>query len=174
MNLSESQMKYIKEEFRMNNFSKCDQEKHSFLKIHKDEIVKIIRALDKTKSTGPYSVPFQILTTMINDISEILVKIFNLSIECGIFPDMLKTVKVIPIFKNKGSPFHVSNYRPISLLSNIDQIFEKVMHSRMMLFLEKNSLIYYKQFGFRPKHSTNHGLIDITETIRESIDNRAK
>lgn len=44
-------------------------------------------------------------------------------LETGKFIDSLKLVKVIPIFKNKGSPFEVTNYRPISLLSNIDKLF---------------------------------------------------
>ena len=106
--------------------------------------MKIIRSLDKNKSTGPYSIPFQILEAITDEISEVRVKVYNLSIECGIFPELLKTVKVVPIFKNKGSPLHSSNHRPILLLSNIEKIFEKVVHSRKMIYLESNNLIYRK------------------------------
>ena len=76
---------------------------------------------------------------------------------------------VIPIFK-KGSKLDVSNYRPISLLSNISKIFEKLMHSRLNKFLDKFECLYNLQFGFRSRHSTTHTLIDIVENIRKAID----
>ena len=87
----------------------------------------------------------------------------------GIFPTLLKTSKVIPIFKNKGSPMNVSNYRPISLPSNIEKIYEKV-YSRLIAFLDSHNLIYARQFGFCKGHSTVHSLIDITERIRKCLD----
>ena len=45
------------------------------------------------------------------------------------------------------------------------------MFNRVYSFLETNNILYYLQFGFRQKHSTNHTLIDITETIRDALDN---
>ena len=56
-----------------------------------------------------------------------------------------------------------SNYRPISLTSNISKIMEKLVHERLYFFLENNNVIYDKQFGFRNKHSTTHALIEIIE-----------
>ena len=108
---------------------------------------------------------------MIVDISDILTKIINLSFETGIFPSALnKLVKVIPIFKNKGSNQDYNNYRPISLLSNVDKIFEKLAHCRLVSFLDKYDAIYQKQFGFRKQHSTAHTLISLTEEIRRALD----
>ena len=69
--------------------------------------------------------------------------------------------KTIPIYK-KGSRLLVSNYRPISLLSNLNKILEKIVHDRVYSFLEDALCIYSLQFGFRKKHSTNHALIEIT------------
>ena len=83
----------------------------------------------------------------------------------------MKISKTIPIFK-KGSRLLVSNYRPISLLSNLNKILEKIIHERIYKFLEDYQCIYSLQFGFRKKHSTNHALIDITETIRQALDNK--
>ena len=71
----------------------------------------------------------------------------------------------------KGSTLNMNNYRPISLLSILSKIYEKIMYARPYQFLEKSDLFYSLQFGFRAKHSTNHALISITETIKESIDN---
>ena len=78
--------------------------------------------------------------------------------------------KYIPIFK-KGSRLLPSNYRPISLLSNINKILEKLVFSRLHRFLELHESLYELQYGFRKNHSTNHALINITESIREALDN---
>ena len=78
--------------------------------------------------------------------------------------------KVNPIFKNKGDPLHFENYRPISLLSNVNKIFEKLVHKRLYSYLNINKCIYELQFGFRAKYSTNHALISLTEQIREALD----
>ena len=74
------------------------------------------------------------------------------------------------MYKNKGSPLDPSNYRPISLLSNIEKIFEKVMYSRLMGFLDDQNLIYVRQFGFRKHHLTTYALINIVERIRKCLD----
>ena len=77
--------------------------------------------------------------------------------------------KVISIFK-KESKLKCSNYRSISLLSNIDKILERIMYNRLYEFLESKNLIYDLQFGFRQKHSTSHALIHLTDKIREQLD----
>ena len=64
-----------------------------------------------------------------------LATICDLSFSTGVFPAILKTAKVIPIHK-KNSNLEVSNYRSISLLCNIDKFFEKLMHRRLIEFLE--------------------------------------
>ena len=91
--------------------------------------------------------------------------------QTGTHPDCLKLAKVIPIHK-KGSKLEVSNFRPISLLSNINKLLEKIVHERSYNFLEKYKCLYKYQFGFRKSHSTNHALIEITEKIRKALDNR--
>ena len=96
-----------------------------------------------------------------------------MSFQTATFPTLLKTFKVIPVFKNIGSPLEVSNYRPISLLSNIDKIYEKTMHSCLMGFLENRNLIYARQFGFCKRHSTVHALIDIVKRVKKCFDNGA-
>ena len=86
-----------------------------------------------------------------------------------VFPSVLKTAKVDPVFK-KDSKLDHSNYRSISLLSNIEQILEKLMHKRLYTFVNNNDIIYNLQFGFRQQYSTYHALINITEDIRKAPD----
>ena len=87
----------------------------------------------------------------------------------GVFPCVLKTAKVVPVFK-KDSKLDYSNYLPISLLSNIEKILEKLMYKRLYTFLNNNNIIYNLQFGFRQQYSTSHALINITEIIRKALD----
>ena len=87
----------------------------------------------------------------------------------GVFPSVLKTAKVVPVFK-KDSKLDYSNYRPISLLSNVEKILEKLMYKRLYTFLNSNNIIYNLQFGFRQQYSTSHALVNITENIRKALD----
>ena len=89
-----------------------------------EEIAKVIGSFSKSKASGPNSIPVKILKLINQSISMPISALINSSFESGIFPSVLKISKVIPVFKNKGSPLEVSNYRPISLLSNIEKIFE--------------------------------------------------
>ena len=135
------------------------------------EISSIIKSLKSNKASGPNSIDPNILSLLRDDISNPLCKLFNLSFSTGKHPDLFKISKTIPIFK-KGSRTVVSNYRPISLLSNLNKILEKLVHSRMYKFLDDYKCIYSLQFGFRAKHSTTHALIDITEKVRSALDNK--
>ena len=87
----------------------------------------------------------------------------------GVFPSVLKIAKVVPVFK-KDSKLDYSNYRPISLLSNIKKILEKIMYKRLNTFLDNKNIIYDLQFGFRQQYSTSHALINITENIGKALD----
>ena len=87
----------------------------------------------------------------------------------GVFLSVLKTAKVVPIFK-KDLKLDYSNYRPISLLSNIEKILEKLMFNRLYTFLNNNNNIYNLQFGFRQQYSTSHALINISDNIRKALD----
>ena len=78
----------------------------------------------------------------------------------------MKTSKIIPIYKK----LECSDFRPISLLSNIDKILERLMYNRLYNFLEKKEIIFSLQFGFRQKYSTTHALIHLTDKIRHEID----
>ena len=79
----------------------------------------------------------------------------------GVFLWVIKTAKVVRVFK--------SDYCPISLLSNIEKILEKLMYKKSYTFLNKNNAIYNLQFGFRQQYSTSQALINITENIRKAL-----
>ena len=87
----------------------------------------------------------------------------------GVFPSVLKTAKVVPVFK-KDSKLDYSNYCPISLLSNIEKILEKLMYKRLYTFLDNKDIIYDLQFRFRQQYSTSHAWTNITENTRKVLD----
>ena len=122
------------------------------------------------KATGPNSIPAFILQLITPSIAEPLSDIINISFSQGKYIDFLKISRIIAIYKEKGDNLMAKNYRPISLLPNINKIFEKIMHKRVYEFVEDKNILYELQFGFRMFHSTQHALIDITEDIRSAID----
>ena len=93
------------------------------------------------------------------------------STSLGAYPPKLKISKIIPIFKADDET-DTSNYRPISLLSNFNRIFEKIMYDRMRDYIEKHSLLYSSQYGFRQAHSTQHAILDMVETIQTNMDKK--
>ena len=66
----------------------------------------------------------------------------------------------------------LNNYRPISLLSIFDKIIEKLIHNRLYNFLELHNILFNNQFGFRKNNSTSFALMQITEKIKETIENK--
>ena len=139
--------------------------------VDSQEIVYFISQMKSSKACGPTSIPNNLLKEHKHIFSTILATLINKSFSDGTFPDLLKLANVIPIYKKKEKLL-CSNYRPISLLSNISKIYEKVFHSRLYQFFEENNMFYDLQFGFRKKHSTDHALLSITENIKSKIDNR--
>ena len=131
------------------NFLKDKNQNSFFLSpTSKYEIQNIISSLNSNKSVGPSSIPTRILKLLKNDISTQLIDIFNISFSTGIFPTILKVAKVVLVHK-EDSKLDFSNYRPISLLSNIEKIFEKLIYNRIYKFFSENNITYPLQFGFK-------------------------
>lgn len=134
------------------------------------EIEDIISTLTSSKATGPFSIPTNLLKMLKSYLSIPLKIIFNISFSIGCVPDQLKVATVIPVHK-KDSTSCMNNYRPISLLSIFNKIMEKLMYNRLVSFIDKYSILYDKQFGFREKHSTVQAILLITDQIRNAIEN---
>ena len=138
--------------------------------ISEDEIMDILKSLPTNKGTGPASIPLRFLLLVADLIIVPLCRLVNVSFSTGVFPDILKIAKIIPLHKG-GSTQDLNNFRPISLLSIFDKIMEKLMHKRLYAFLDEHKILFENQFGFRKGSSTAHSLVEITEKIKESIDN---
>ena len=115
-----------------------------------------------------YSSPTKLLKLSKDIIAPVISEIFNTFVQLGIYPSKLKMSKIIPIFKSDDDK-DPNNYRAISLLSNYNRIYEKIMYKRIIDFIEKNDLLYTSQYGFRKGHLTQHAILDIVNTIQTNM-----
>ena len=97
-----------------------------------------------------------------------LLKIFNESVNLGIFPENIKIAKVTPIFKS-GKKEILTNYRPFSVLLYFSKILRRIMYNGAYNYLNDDNL-FQKQFGFRKGHSTVHALIKPINSIYDSFN----
>ena len=137
--------------------------------VTESEIVTEIKKLDPRKAVGDDNINGKLLQLCPSIFAKNLVLIYNKSIEEGQYPSALKVARVIALFK-KGEHHLPGNYRPISLLSCFNKIFEKLICKQLLNYFETSRLLYELQFGFRKHHSTTLALIETTDSIRRLID----
>ena len=143
----------------------------TFDEITVSELVNIVKEFENKRSTGEDGIPAILIKWSINIIAPILTKLFNKFVMLGIYPDNLKVAKITPLHK-KGDKSDPDNFRPISVLSQINKIFEKVIHVRLSNFVDKHSLLPNNQFGFRKKHSASHGITHLNEQIIKNLESK--
>ena len=85
------------------------------------------------------------------------------------YPDALKNAKIIPIHKARQKDV-VSNYMPISLISPLSKVFEKLLYIRLTKFFSKNDIMTKQQFGFRQGYSTEMAITVLHKTILKNKD----
>ena len=134
-----------------------------FRKISENAVLKAISRLKSKKSFGLDGISSYILKIAGSVVSKGLANIFNISISTGTFPDSWKIAKVAPIFK-EGSKSEIGNYRPISVLSTVARVFERLVYDQLSSYMEKNKYLSKYQSGFRKFHST------VTSMLRNSND----
>ena len=125
--------------------------------------------MDVTKATGLDGIGSRLLKIAPNALTPSITYMINKSIESGVFPGTWKNAKVNPIFK-AGDKDNVNNYRPISILPTLSKIIEKWTESKLMLYLNKHTLLHKNQSGFRKNHSTESALILMTDSWLKSIN----
>ena len=111
---------------------------------------KTLNSLRTKSSSGYDGISTRLLKFLAPALISPLRLIINQSLITGIYPDKLKTAKVIPLYK-KGDKTMCDNYRPISLLCAISKLFEKVVYNQLYDYFTKNKLFHDNQYGFRTK-----------------------
>lgn len=138
---------------------------------NKDEIIKTIQLLKNKKAPGIDNLKTETLKSIANEIALPLTYLINRSFQTGECPTAFKIAILKPLFK-KGDKLDMANYRPISLISNVAKIFEKILKNRIESYLEKYNILSDKQLGFRENRSTQDAIAGLTSKISKCIDSK--
>ena len=133
-------------------------------------VKKVITNLDSSKASGPDCIPVVVLKNCEPELSYILAKLFNNCLKESYFPDCWKVHLVVPVFKNVGERSTAKNYRPVSLLSVVSKVFEKLVNNRIVDHLEKRGLFSDFQYGFRSSRSTADLLTVVSDRIARAFN----
>lgn len=134
-----------------------------------NEIFNIINSLKNTCAVGHDGISVKLLKYCASQLAEPISFLVNYTLETGNFPDMLKWSTVTLIHK-KGSKSDIGNYRPISILSNISKIYEKVVYRRIYKFVEKHNILHTMQNGFVQGRSTARAVYQAMMDIYDGIN----
>ena len=135
------------------------------------EILEEIECICLKKAMGFDDIAPKIVKWAASIFAPILKILFNKCIELGLYPSGMKVGKVTPIHK-KGVKDDENNYRPITILTQFNQLFERLLSKRFSDFFDKFNIITKKQFGFLKKHCTEHAIIDLKEYILKNMENQ--
>ena len=134
-----------------------------------EEVKAVLRTLPVGKAVGPDGISNRILRELANELSTPLASLFNQSIHQGDVPVCFKIAHVCPVLKGGGDPSDVCNYRPISLLSNLDKVFERLVFKHLFNHLRDNNILTSFQSDFIPGDSTTNQLTFLYNTFLPSI-----
>ena len=140
-------------------------------KIEAHETAEEIFNLVINKSVGHDRIPPKIVKWASDLFVPILTLVFNKCIEQGIYPNCLKIAKVSPIHKSDDKNC-VDNYRPISVLTQFNRVFERLISKRLASFFESCNIFSKCQFGFRKKHNTQQAILNLKEYITGNQENK--
>ena len=133
------------------------------------EVQRLLSWLNVHKSTGPDAIGNWSLKNCSNTLCKPLVTLFNKSLTEGVVPSLWKQANVCPVFK-KRSKSGKTNYRPISLLSNMSKVLEKIVYKRLYEYLTENNLLTEQNSGFKKNDSTVNQLLKIVHQIYQGIN----
>jgi hypothetical protein len=153
-------------------FWKCSQSVYSFSfkPINTDSVYKLLSALGDKSSDDVLGFDSRLLHLAKDVISPILSKFFNASLQTNIVPDDWKLSRIAPIYKGKGSLDDVSNYRPISIISHVAKIMEKIVQAQVTKYLEDYKFITSDQSAYLKRHNTQTSLHRVTDDLLWNIN----
>ena len=143
--------------------------KFVFSTITEDDVLKELSFLATDKASGLDDIHPRLLKEGAPFISAPLTHMFNVSLKTGRNPRDWKRSRVTPVFKN-GDKTDPNNYRPISIISSVMKVLEKLLDNQVRQYLKENNILSKCQSGFRPLHSTNTAVIDLNDYFLRNVD----
>ena len=133
-----------------------------------NEVINLINSLNLSKTVGQDNIAPHFLRVASNILAPALRYFFDNAIKFGVFPRNCKIAKIIPLFK--AGKKEVNNYRPISILTCLSKIFEKLIYTRLVSFFQKHSVIAETQYDFPNNKSTSHAILDVLTNAYDIIE----
>lgn len=133
------------------------------------DVLDAVNSLSNSNSLDIFDLNSLIIKKSIHILLSPLTSIINICFSQGIFPDMFKVSRVMPLFK-KGDTHSPDNYRPISIVCIIGKIIEIILKKYISDYFEKFSLLHKYQYGFRPGRSTVNAVSQIVAAIVEGME----
>ena len=123
----------------------------------------------KSNAVGFDAVNLKFIKLILPDVLQVLTHIFNHIICTCVYPLKWKVANIVPVAKN-NSANKPEDFRPISILSAISKVFEKLLSNQIVQHLEANNLLSEHQSGFRLGRSCNSAILNVMEDIRRNFD----
>lgn len=132
------------------------------------EIIQTIKELKSNSAPGINNISNSCLKKIAHYVAKPINIIINKCFEEGFFPDEFKIAKIVPLYKS-GDAKNPTNYRPISLLSGLSKVMEKIIKRRLIRYLKAKNLIHPSQFGFQEGKNTEDAISMLVKTLTENF-----
>ena len=133
------------------------------------DVNKAIKSIREDCSTGDDNLPSKYLKLVIEDITSPICHIINECIKRNIFPNQWKISRISPIPKI-SKPLELNDYRPISILPVLSKVYERIILSQIVTYIESHHLLSEKQSGFRKGHSTITTALKLRDDILKAMN----
>ena len=145
---------------------------HDFQPVSVEEVVKIVNE-SPTKSCSADPIPTWLLKKHMDVVGSVITRIVNLSLESGIFPSSMKMAQVVPLLKKPSlDSEQLKNYRPVSNLTFLSKVIERVVAVRLDKHMASHKLYEPLQSAYREYHGTETALLKVHNDILRALDNR--
>ena len=134
---------------------------------------ELLNIIDATKNTAPGEdeISYPLLKNLNEHNLNEFLDILNQSFSTGYFPTQWKKGTIIPIHKSNKPIEHATSYRPITLLSCMGKIYERILKKRLEYIVETRSMLNDTQCGFRKNQGTIDALLRVDQHIRYALSN---
>ena len=147
------------------------EESNLKVEVNQKEVLELMKKLDTNKAPGPDGISNWVLKECCNQLVDRIHSMIRLSLLQGKIPKDWKRANIVPIYKggNKEDPL---NYRPVSLLSVVGKLCERIVKDKWTEYLEKNRVLTVQQYGFRKGSSCSSNLIAFYSKVTDIVKER--